>query len=76
MKSEPMLIPMQVGAELRIKQSGEVVVDNPEIEMAEDRASADAVLSYRFDRDAGEYILRLVTPVADHKHQREHRPGD
>jgi hypothetical protein len=76
MKSEPMLIPMQVGAELRIKQSGEVVMGNPEVELAEDQAAADAVLSYTFDKEAGEHILRLVNPVANHKHMKEHRQND
>jgi hypothetical protein len=69
-------IPMQVGSELRIKNTGEVVIDNPEIELADDRKAADAVLSYYFDRTAGEHILRLLDPVADHRHLREHREGD
>jgi hypothetical protein len=69
-------IPMQVGSELRIENTGEVVIDNPEIELADDRKAADAVLSYHFDRTAGEHILRLLDPVADHRHLREHRKGD
>ena len=52
------------------------VVDNPEIELAENRRAADAELSYRFDRTAGEHILRLLDPVADRRHLREHRKGD
>ena len=36
MKQEPeeLHIPMQVGSELRIKNDGAVVVDNPELELA------------------------------------------
>jgi hypothetical protein len=69
-------IPMQVGNELRIKNTGELVIDNPEIELAGDPRAADAVLSYHFDQTAGEHVLRLLDPVADHRHLREHREGD
>lgn len=71
-----MNIPLQVGSELRIKKTGEVVVDNPESELAEDPGAADAVLEYSFDSRTGEHVLRLLEPVADHKHLRKHRPGD
>jgi antitoxin component of MazEF toxin-antitoxin module len=74
--AEPIRIPMQVGSELRIKNSGEIVVDNPEVELAVDPKAADATLAYRFDRKTGEHILRLLEPVADHKHVRVHRPDD
>jgi len=57
-------IPMQVGTELRIKNTGDLVVGNPEIELAEDQRAADAILSYTFDQAAGEHILRLLKPVA------------
>lgn len=51
-------------------------MDNPELELdGEDRA-ADAVLLYRFDAQAGEHILRLLDPVADHKHVKVHRRDD
>jgi hypothetical protein len=69
-------IPMQVGSELRINNNGEIVVDNPEIELVKDVAAADAVLVYRFDPKAGVHILRLLEPVADHKHLRSHRRDD
>jgi hypothetical protein len=69
-------IPMQVGTELRIRNNGEIVVDNPELELAVDPKAADAVLSYRFDPVAGEHILRLLEPVADHKHLRVHKRDD
>jgi hypothetical protein len=69
-------IPLQVGTELRIKNTGEVVVDNPETELALTPSAADAVLSYRFDAKAGEHILRLLDPVADRKHLQFHRRDD
>jgi hypothetical protein len=76
MNDNGMRITLQVGSELRIKNNGEVVVSNPELELAEDRASADAVLSYRFDRARKEHVLRLIEPVADHAHLRVHRSED
>jgi hypothetical protein len=56
---------MQVGTEFRIRKNGDIVLDNPELELAADTAAADAVLSYRFDPQSGEHILRLLEPVAD-----------
>jgi hypothetical protein len=58
-------IPMQVGTEFRIRNNGDIIVDNPELELAADPAAADAVLSYRFDAESGEHILRLLEPVAE-----------
>jgi hypothetical protein len=58
-------IPMQVGTEFRIRKNGDIILDNPELELAADTAAADAVLSYRFDPHSGEHILRLLEPVAD-----------
>jgi hypothetical protein len=75
-ETESLRIPMQVGSALRIKNTGAVVVDNPEVELAETPSAADAVLSYRFDPQTGEHILTLLEPVANWKHLREHRPGD
>jgi quinol monooxygenase YgiN len=69
-------IPLQVGSEFRIRSSGEFVVDNPELELAADRSAADAVLAYKFDRSSKEHVLRLLEPVADHRHVRVHRRGD
>ena len=69
-------IPLQVGSELRIKKNGDVVIDNPELELAGDDRAADAVLMYRFDPEAGEHVIRLVEPLADHRHLRDHRRGD
>ena len=60
-----MRIPMQVGTEFRIRNNGDIIVDNPELELAADPAAADAVLSYCFDAESGEHILRLLEPVAE-----------
>jgi hypothetical protein len=69
-------ISLQVGSELRIKNDGDIVIDNPELELAADERAADAVLIYRFDARAGEHVLRLLEPVADHRHMRVHRRDD
>ena len=66
-------ISLQVGSELRI---GDIVIDNPELELAADDRAADAVLVYRFDAKAGEHVLRLLDPVADHRHMKAHRRDD
>jgi hypothetical protein len=58
-------IPMQVGTEFRIRNNGDIILDNPELELAADPAAADAILSYRFDAESGEHILRLLEPVAE-----------
>jgi hypothetical protein len=78
MKNEDtgMKIPLQVGSELRIRKNGEVSLDNPEVELAEHRVAADALLSYHFDPRSGEHVLRLLEPVADHRHVKAHRRGD
>jgi hypothetical protein len=57
-------IPLQVGSELRIKNSGQIILGNPQLALAEDLSAAGAVLVYNFDPDAGEHILRLLNPVA------------
>jgi hypothetical protein len=64
-------IPMQVGTEVRIRNNGDIILDNPELELAFETNAADAVLSYRFDSQSGEHILRLLDPVAE----RGLRPG-
>jgi hypothetical protein len=71
-----MTIPLQVGSELRIKKTGELVVDNPETELAEHPEAADALIEYRFNRQTGEHVLRLLEPVANHAHLREHKRDD
>lgn len=69
-------IVLQVGEELRIRNNGDLIVDNPELELQGEERAADAVLLYRFDAQAGEHILRLLDPLADHKHVKVHRRGD
>jgi hypothetical protein len=59
------IIPIQVGTEFRIGNNGDIILDNPELELAADTTAADAVLSYRFDPQSGEHILRLLYPVAE-----------
>jgi hypothetical protein len=56
-------IPLQVGSELRIRNTGEVSVSNPTIESAPSQDAADAVLDYRFDPQTGEHVIRLVQPA-------------
>jgi len=55
--SEEMKIVLQVGTELRVSNKGEVVVSNPELELAREDRAADAVLLYRFDANRGEHIF-------------------
>ena len=74
--SDEMRIVLQVGSELRISNKGEVIMSNPELELARDDSAADAVLLYRFDPNAGEHTFRLLDPVADRKHVKVHRPND
>lgn len=69
-------IVLQLGSELRIKNNGDIIIDNPELELASDDRAADAVLMYRFDEQAGVHVLRLVDPVADRKHMAKHRRDD
>jgi hypothetical protein len=69
-------IVLQVGSELKIKDNGDIVIDNPELELDREDGAADAVLLYRFDLGSKEHILRLVDPVADHEHIKQHRRND
>jgi len=73
---KPAQIPMQVGSVLRIKNSGEIIVSNPELELARDPDAADAVLLYYFDPVSNEHIIRLREPAANHKHIRYHSRDD
>jgi hypothetical protein len=67
---------LQVGSELRIQNNGDIVIDNPELELIGEDRAADAVLIYRFDPQNGVHSLRLVDPVADHEHIKHHRRND
>lgn len=69
-------IALQVGTELRLTSQGDVILGNPEIEVAEDRRAADAVLLYKFDKNTGDHLLWLLDPVADRQHLKAHRPND
>jgi hypothetical protein len=69
-------IVLQVGAELRVRNNGDVIMDNPELVLAEEDGAADAVLLYRFDAHKGEHIFRLLDPVANHQHTKVHRRDD
>ncbi|HXN73512.1 MAG TPA: hypothetical protein VN861_13275 [Candidatus Acidoferrales bacterium] len=69
-------IVLQVGTELRITNKGDIIVDNPELELAREVEAADATLMYRFDSERGVHIFRLLDPVADHKHVKTHRRDD
>jgi hypothetical protein len=69
-------IVLQVGTELHINNKGDIIVDNPELELAREVEAADATLMYRFDSARGMHIFRLLDPVADHKHVKTHRRDD
>ena len=69
-------IALQVGTELRITNKGEIIVSNPELELSREERAADATILYKFDHNKGEHSLRLVDPLADHKHMKTHKPGD
>jgi hypothetical protein len=56
-------IPLQVGSELRIRNTGEISVSNPTVAGAPAQDAADAVLDYRFDAHTGEHVLRLLLPA-------------
>jgi hypothetical protein len=74
--SEEMKIVLQVGTELRVTNQGDVILSNPELELAREEGAADAVLLYRFNPHAGEHTFRLIDPLADRKHVKVHRPND
>lgn len=75
-ESPAMKIVLQVGSELRISNKGDVVIDNPELELLGEERAADAVLLYRFDPKTGTHVFRLLDPVADHRHLAHHRRDD
>ena len=62
-RPEPEYIPLQVGSELRITQQGELRLDNPTIEPGPGEAAADAVITYYFDAQTHEHVIRLVDPL-------------
>jgi hypothetical protein len=74
--NDEMKIVLQVGTELRITNKREVILSNPELELAREESAADAVLMYKFNPSAGVHSFRRVDPFADRKHAKVHRPGD
>jgi len=62
-KPQPEYIPLQVGSELRITQTGEVRLDNPTLESGPNEAAADAVITYYLDPQTREHVIRLVVPL-------------
>ncbi len=66
-------IVLQVGAEFRIQKNRDLIINNPELELERKERAANAVLLYRFEASTGEHVLRLLDPVADHKHVKVHR---
>lgn len=71
-----MKMTLQVGSTVRLTKTGDVVIDNPEIELSREPNAADAVLSYQFDPQTGSHTLRLVDPVADRQHMKSHKRND
>jgi hypothetical protein len=69
-------IVLQVGSSVRIKNNGDMLIDNPELELVGEDNAADAVLMYRFNPEAGEHVIRLVDPVANRQHLKTHRRND
>ena len=57
-------IPLQVGSELRIRNTGEISVSNPTLEAGPGQSDADAIIDYRFDTHTAEHVLKLIRPPA------------
>ena len=55
-------IPLQIGSELRIRNTGELSVSNPTLEAGPGQSDADAIIDYRFDPQTAEHVLRVVRP--------------
>ena len=75
-RGDEQTIVLQVGTELRITNNGEIILSNPELELARETRAADATILYKFDPNKGEHSFRLVDPLADHKHMKTHRRDD
>jgi len=70
---EGMKIVLQVGAELRIRNNGDVTMDNPDWNWRAMIGLPTRSCFTRFDEEKKEHVLRLVEPVADHQHVKVHR---
>ena len=57
-------IPLQVHSELRIKKTGDIAVSNPSVGLGPNDLAASAVISYRYDQNTGEHIIRLEEPMS------------
>ena len=66
-------IPLQVGSELRIRNTGEISVSNPTLEAGPGQNEADAIIDYRFDPHTAEHVLRMVRPPARTEKRRSSR---
>jgi len=66
-------IPLQVGSELRIRNTGEISVSNPTLEAGPGQNDADAIIDYRFDAHTAEHVLRMVRPPARTEKRRSSR---
>jgi hypothetical protein len=53
-------ISLQVGSKLRIKNNGDLTLDDPQLALAGDTSAADVVLLYRFDRARVKQILHFL----------------
>jgi len=62
-------IPLQVHTELRIKKDGEIAVSNPSVGLGPNDLAASAVISYRFDDQTGEHIIRLEEPMSHDRNE-------
>lgn len=62
-------VPLQVHSELRIKKTGEISVSNPSVGLGPNDLAASAVVSYRFDDQTGEHIIRLEEPMSHDRNE-------
>ena len=66
-------IPLQIGSELRIRNTGEISVSNPTIESGPGQDESSATIDYRFDPQTAEHVVRLVQPVTRSEKKRARR---
>ena len=62
-------VPLQVHSELRIKKTGEIAVSNPSVGLGPNDLAASAVISYRYDDQTGEHIIRLEEPMSHDRNE-------
>ena len=66
-------IPLQVHTELRIKKTGDIAVSNPSVGLGPNDLAASAVISYRYDQDTGEHVIRLEEPMSHDRAEERRR---